>query len=109
MSTRATFRSRPMMAAVVLGTALTALGAERVTAADVPPQAVNDVGRYCTSCWRNARLPVDSWGDCTQEVFRRLLERVPASRWDQLLKADGDERREVPRAPHAVKKTAQQG
>src|SRR6476469_6920891 len=76
------------------GPALPALGAERVTAAEVPPQAVNDVGRYCTSCWRNARLPVDAWGDCTQEVFRRLLERVPASRWDLTLRADGDERRE---------------
>jgi RNA polymerase sigma factor (sigma-70 family) len=107
MSTRASFRSRPMMAAVVLGTALTALGAERVAAADVPPQAVNDIGRYCTSCWRNARLPVDSWGDCTQEVFRRLLERVPASRWDLTLRADGDERREFMRAIDAVKKRTQ--
>ena len=107
MSIRATFRSRPMMAAVVLGTALTALGAERVTAAEVPPQAVNDIGRYCTSCWRNARLPVDAWGDCTQEVFRRLLERVPASRWEMTLKADGDERREFLRAIDAVKKRTQ--
>lgn len=107
MSTRATFRSRPMMAAVVLGTALTALGAERLSAAEVPPQAVNDIGRYCTSCWRNARLPVDAWGDCTQEVFRRLLERIPASRWDLTLKADGDERREFLRAIDAVKKRTQ--
>ena len=108
MSTpRAPFRSRPMMAAVVLGTALTALGAERVTAAEAPPQALNDVARYCTSCWRNARLPVDAWGDCTQEVFRRLLERVPTSRWGLTLKADGDERREFLRAIDAVKKRVQ--
>src|SRR5689334_22252346 len=63
MSTRATFRSRPMMAAVVLGTALTALSADHVAAAEAPPHAVNNIGRYCTSCWRNARLPVDAWGD----------------------------------------------
>ena len=108
MSTRAGFRSRPMMAAVVLGTALTALSAESLQAAEAaPPQAVNDIGRYCTSCWRNARLPVDAWGDCTQEVFRRLLERVPASRWDLTLKADGDERREFLRAIDAVKKRTQ--
>jgi RNA polymerase sigma factor (sigma-70 family) len=96
-----------MMAAVVLGTALTALGADRVSAAEVAPQAVGDIGRYCTSCWRNARLPADAWGDCTQEVFRRLLERIPASRWEMALKADGDERREFLRAIDAVKKRTQ--
>jgi RNA polymerase sigma factor (sigma-70 family) len=96
-----------MMAAVVLGTALTALGAERVTAMEAPPQAVQDVGRYCTSCWRNARLPVDSWGDCTQEVFRRLLERVPTTRWELMLRGEGDERREFLRAIDAVKKRTQ--
>jgi len=93
--------------AVVLGTALTALGAERLPAAEPPAQAVSDIGRYCTSCWRNARLPVDSWGDCTQEVFRRLLERVPAARWDQALHSDGEERREFLRAIDAVKKRTQ--
>lgn len=95
------------MAAVVLGTALTALSAEAAQAAEAAPQAVNDIGRYCTSCWRNARLPVDAWGDCTQEVFRRLLERVPASRWDRTLRAEGDERREFLRAIDAVKKRTQ--
>jgi RNA polymerase sigma factor (sigma-70 family) len=95
------------MMAVVLGTALTALGAERLSAAEVAPQAVGDIGRYCTSCWRNARLPVDLWGDCTQEVFSRLLERVPADRWPLTLKADGEERREFLRAIDAVKKRTQ--
>jgi RNA polymerase sigma factor (sigma-70 family) len=92
-----------MMMAVVLGTALTA----PLAAAEPAPQAVNDIGRYCTSCWRNARLPVDTWGDCTQEVFRRMLERVPTTRWDMALKAEGDERREFLRAIDAVKKRTQ--
>jgi RNA polymerase sigma factor (sigma-70 family) len=96
------------MMAVVLGTALTALGGvDQLCAADVPPQAVSDIGRYCTSCWRNARLPVDAWGDCTQEVFSRLLERIPSSRWDLALHADGEERREFLRAIDAVKKRTQ--
>jgi RNA polymerase sigma factor (sigma-70 family) len=108
MSTRASSRSRrPMMMAVVLGTALTAFGADGLAAAEVPGQAVGDIGRYCTSCWRNARLPVDAWGDCTQEVFRRLLERVPTSKWDLALKAEGDERKEFLRAIDAVKKRTQ--
>jgi RNA polymerase sigma factor (sigma-70 family) len=93
------------MAAVFLGTALSAFGAERLAAAEVP--AVNAIGRYCTSCWRNARLPIDSWGDCTQEVFKRLLERVPANRWAMTLQADGEERREFLRAIDAVKKRTQ--
>jgi RNA polymerase sigma factor (sigma-70 family) len=95
------------MMAVVLGTALTALGAERLGAAEIPGQAVSDIGRYCTSCWRNARLPVDAWGDCTQEVLCRLLERIPADRWELALQGEGEERREFLRAIDAVKKRTQ--
>jgi RNA polymerase sigma factor (sigma-70 family) len=96
-----------MMVAVVLGTALSAFGANRLTAAEVSGQAVQDIGRYCTTCWRNARLPVDAWGDCTQEVFTRLLERVPTDRWELALCDEGEERREFLRAIDAVKKRTQ--
>jgi RNA polymerase sigma factor (sigma-70 family) len=96
-----------MVVAMVLGTALSALGGNHLSAADVSPKSLNDIGRYCTTCWRNARLPADAWPDCTQEVFRRLLERVPMSRWAQALKAEGDERREFLRAIDAVKKRTQ--
>jgi RNA polymerase sigma factor (sigma-70 family) len=95
------------MVAVVLGTALSAFGADHANAVASPAQAVQDIGRYCTSCWRNARLPADSWGDCTQEVYKRLLERVPSERWDLALSADGEERREFLRAIDAVKKRSQ--
>jgi RNA polymerase sigma factor (sigma-70 family) len=99
---------RPYMVAVVLGTALTALAPGHAAAARADAdQAVADLGRYCTACWRNARLPVDAWGDCTQEVFRRLLERVPPADWGRLLKEDGDDRREFLRAIDAVKKRTQ--
>jgi RNA polymerase sigma factor (sigma-70 family) len=93
-----------MMAALVLGTALSAFGTDRLAAAEAP---VQDLGRYCTTCWRNARLPIDAWGDCTQEVFKRLLERVPTSRWGLALGADGEERREFLRAIDTVKKRTQ--
>jgi RNA polymerase sigma factor (sigma-70 family) len=101
---------RHYMVAVVLGTALSALGgtsAQAAQASEVSLRAVTDVSRYCTACWRNARLPLDFWGDCTQEVLRRLLERVPADRWDQLLGSDGEERQEFLRAIDAVKKRTQ--
>jgi RNA polymerase sigma factor (sigma-70 family) len=97
------------MVAVVLGTALSALGAD-CSAAQAPEathQAINDLGRYCTTCWRNARLPVDAWGDCTQEVFRRLLERIPTAEWTRVLGTDGEERREFLRAIDTVKKRTQ--
>jgi RNA polymerase sigma factor (sigma-70 family) len=95
--------------AVVLGTALSALGQapamERAPA--VGEQTVSDLSRYCTACWRNAHLHPDCWGDCTQEVFRRLLERVPAGSWELVLGTEGDERKEFLRAIDTVKKRTQ--
>jgi RNA polymerase sigma factor (sigma-70 family) len=95
------------MVAMVLGTALSTLGP--TPAAPANPQTVNDLSRYCTACWRNARLPADCWTDCTQEVFTRLLERVPADHWGKTLKDEGEERREFLRAIDAVKKRVQRG
>jgi RNA polymerase sigma factor (sigma-70 family) len=96
---------------MVLGTALTALAPEAqartAPVAAATREAITDMGRYCTACWRNARLPMDSWTDCTQDVFRRLLERVPADAWDRVLGEEGNERREFVRAIDAVKKRVQ--
>jgi RNA polymerase sigma factor (sigma-70 family) len=100
---------RQMMVAVVLG----ALAASPATATTDPHprpsiQAVNDITKYCLTCWRNARLPADRWQDCTQEVFVRLLERVEADRWGNvLIDDDTPERREFLRAIDAVKKRTQ--
>jgi RNA polymerase sigma factor (sigma-70 family) len=95
--------------AMMLGTALSALGSTSALAASSPVEAraVKDISRYCTACWRNARLHPDSWSDCTQEVFSRLLERVDPETWDQVLRAEGEERREFFRAIDAVKKRTQ--
>src|SRR5579872_3562183 len=105
---------RPYMMAVVLGTALSALPSTAL-ANDVAShangsatlQAIADMNRYCSTCWRNARLPIDSWTDCTQEVFKKLLERVPQNSWDRVLQSEGNERREFLRAIDAVKKRTQ--
>src|SRR4030081_2384980 len=99
---------RRYLAAVVLGTALATLGqGETARAQDISGQAIQDISRYCTACWRNARLPVDRWGDCTQEVLRRLLERLEPRAWDQVLTREGEERKEFIRAIDAVKKRTQ--
>ena len=100
---------RPYVVAMVLGTALSAFPAGQAKAGSVaaPERTISDISRYCTACWRNARLPVTSWNDCTQEVFRRLLERVPGDAWSRLLNAESEERREFVRAIDAVKKREQ--
>jgi RNA polymerase sigma factor (sigma-70 family) len=102
------------MMAVVLGTALTALPSTALANdaashanGQTTLQAIADMNRYCSTCWRNARLPMDSWTDCTQEVFKKLLERVPQDSWDQVLRGEGNERREFLRAIDAVKKRTQ--
>jgi len=106
MSSPGTTKPGRMMAAMVLGTALSAFGPP---AQATSTQTVNDLSRYCTACWRNARLPADCWPDCTQEVFTRLLERIPAHDWGSLLRVEGEERREFLRAIDAVKKRVQRG
>jgi RNA polymerase sigma factor (sigma-70 family) len=92
------------LVAMVLGTALSAAGVPAVAA---ETRAVQDISRYCTACWRNARLHPDSWPDCTQEVFSRLLERVSPDAWGQVLRDEAEERREFLRAIDAVKKRTQ--
>lgn len=102
-------RSRPYMMAMVLGTALSAmspaLAQARAGQENVP--AVADLSRYCTACWRNARLPIDTWNDCTQEVLCRLLQSVPMESWPQTLAIESEEHRELVRAVDAVKKRTQ--
>ena len=101
---------RPYVMAVVLGTALSVGAAPGQATAESPQataKAIADMSRYCATCWRNARLSMDCWSDCTQEVFRRLLERVPCDAWNRVLRGEGEERREFLRAIDTVKKRTQ--
>ena len=106
-------KSRSMMVAVVLGAALASGEAQASafeptqSAQDLSSKIVNELTRYCQACWRNARLPADRWDDCTQQVFARLLERVPTERWDTLLKEETDDRKELIRAIDTIKKRTQ--
>ncbi len=103
-------RGQRYLVAMVLGTTLSALGTPAPAAAaasEATARAVTDISRYCTACWRNARLNPDSWNDCTQEVLCRLLERVSPNDWQRVLKMEGNERREFLRAIDTVKKRSQ--
>ncbi len=102
-------RAKPYMMAMVLGTALTTFSPSlgEATAHSESAPAVADLSRYCTACWRNARLPIDTWDDCTQEVLYRLLRTVPMDAWEQTLALESEEHRELVRAIDAVKKRTQ--
>jgi RNA polymerase sigma factor (sigma-70 family) len=105
-------KARRYVVAMVLGTALSTFGATHAAAEsnrEAESRAIHDISRYCTACWRNARLDPECWNDCTQEVFCRLLERVSPDAWEQMLKGEGEERREFLRAIDAVKKRTQRG
>ncbi len=113
-STSSSVRSRAMMAAVMVGAALSAGSATATSSstpdariADAQSGVVDDITRYCQTCWRNARLPADRWSDCTQQVFVRLLERVDLNRWHEMLCMENTDKREFLRAIDAVKKRTQ--
>ncbi|MBX6314892.1 MAG: sigma-70 family RNA polymerase sigma factor [Isosphaeraceae bacterium] len=95
-------RARPAAMALVMGlAALTAQASET--------DLVRDIQRYCTACWRNARLDPNLWEDCTQEVCCRLLGKARAGQLDLnlVLAEDTPERRELVRAIDMVRKRVQ--
>jgi DNA-directed RNA polymerase specialized sigma24 family protein len=97
-----TRRVGPTAVALVVGlAALTAQASET--------DLVRDIQRYCTACWRNARLDPRLWDDCTQEVCCRLLTKAREGRLDlnQVLAEESDERRELVRAIDMVRKRVQ--
>jgi RNA polymerase sigma factor (sigma-70 family) len=91
----------------MLGAAAVGMANATAGAAETSDKAISDIHRYCTVCWRNARLPLDSWSDCTQEVLCRLMKSIPLEQWERVLSQDSNERREFVRAIDAVKKRCQ--
>jgi len=85
------------------------IGLAALTAQASESDLVRDIQRYCTVCWRNARLDPTLWDDCTQEVCCRLLTKARAGELDltQVLAEDTSERRELVRAIDMVRKRVQ--
>jgi hypothetical protein len=95
-------KAGPAAVALVIGlAALTAQASET--------DLVRDIQRYCTVCWRNARLDPRLWDDCTQEVCCRLLGKARIGQLDltQVMADDTPERRELVRAIDMVRKRVQ--
>ena len=92
-------RAGPAAMALVIGLAA-------LTASATEIDLVRDIQRYCTVCWRNARLDPGLWDDCTQEVCCRLLGKARAGQLDLnlVLADDSTERRELVRAIDMVRK-----
>jgi hypothetical protein len=85
------------------------IGLAALTAQASESDLVRDIQRYCTVCWRNARLDPTLWDDCTQEVCCRLLTKAREGLLDltQVLAEDTPERRELVRAIDMVRKRVQ--
>jgi len=85
------------------------VGLAALTAQATESDLVRDIQRYCTVCWRNARLDPRLWDDCTQEVCCRLLTKARGGQLDltQVLAEDTPERRELVRAIDMVRKRVQ--
>jgi DNA-binding CsgD family transcriptional regulator len=85
------------------------IGLAALTAQASETELVRDIQRYCTVCWRNARLDPRLWDDCTQEVCCRLLTKARDGQLDltQVLAEDTPERRELVRAIDMVRKRVQ--
>src|SRR5215213_10614762 len=97
-----TLRAGPTAMALVIGLAA-------LTASATESDLVRDIQRYCTVCWRNARLDPGLWEDCTQEVCCRLLGKARAGELDLnlVLAEESAERRELVRAIDMVRKRVQ--
>lgn len=97
-----TLRAGPTAMALVIGLAA-------LTASATESELVRDIQRYCTVCWKNARLDPGLWDDCTQEVCCRLLGKARAGQLDLnlVLAEDTTERRELIRAIDMVRKRVQ--
>jgi DNA-directed RNA polymerase specialized sigma24 family protein len=85
------------------------IGLAALTAQASESDVVRDIQRYCTVCWRNARLDPRLWDDCTQEVCCRLLTKARDGQLDltQVLAEDTSDRRELVRAIDMVRKRVQ--
>src|ERR1700712_5499994 len=85
------------------------MGLAALTAQASESELVHDIQRYCTVCWRNARLDPGIWDDCTQEVCCRLLGKARAGQLELnlVLADDTPERREWVRAIDMVRKRVQ--
>lgn len=95
-------RAAPTAMALVIGLAA-------LTAQATETELVRDIQRYCTVCWKNARLDPGLWDDCTQEVCCRLITKARAGQLDLnlVLAEDTAERRELVRAIDMVRKRVQ--
>ena len=85
------------------------IGLAALTAQASESDLVRDIQKYCTVCWRNARLDPRLWDDCTQEVCCRLLTKARDGQLDltQVLAEDTSDRRELVRAIDMVRKRVQ--
>lgn len=80
---------------VVAPSRVQAFSVQRLSESEI----VQQIQRYCTVSWRNANVPRAEWGDCSQQLFCELLQRVHRRHLEIAVSQDeSDERRELNRA-----------
>jgi DNA-binding CsgD family transcriptional regulator len=98
---------RRAMLAVVAGVLCGLLVVQEARAADLPAidSAVQQIQKYCSTSWRNARVSSSEWSDCTQQVFAELLGVVSPQRLERIFRLPkSEERRHLERAIWRVAK-----
>jgi len=69
---------------------------------------VDQIERYCATSWRNSRIPLGEWPDCTQQVFLELLERMSQEEIAEAIDhPESEQRRELNRAIWRIAKRIQ--
>ena len=67
--------------------------------AKAEPSALVQMEKYCIASWRNARIDMQEWDDCTQQTLVDLLSRIPRERLGVAIEnPDSWERRELTRS-----------
>ena len=51
--------------------------------ASAEPETLRQLEKYCTASWRNARIDMQDWQDCTQQTMVDLLSRDPRPESDE--------------------------
>lgn len=68
-------------------------------------EVIEQIESYCSTSWRNAKIPRTEWADCSQQVFSELLQRVPRGELSNAMaNPNSDERRELNRAIWRISK-----
>ena len=67
--------------------------------ARIESESLVQLEKYCIASWRNARIDMQEWDDCTQQTLADLMSRIPRERLTVAIEdPQSTERRELTRS-----------